>query len=222
MTEGDFVLRVDLCNEAIHLATSLASHPICQKPKIFALLALMHLQASRFSSRLDADGELLLLEEQDRSTWDHQHIHLGLKYLELSADGEELSDYHLQAGIASCHAVAPTFADTDWSRILNYYDLLLLKDHSPVVILNRAVAVAMIDGPQAGLEQIDLIRDLPPLRSYYLLYATIAELNRRMGTLDIAKKYYQQALDLVGTEPEKRLILKRIAACTEGELRLVK
>jgi RNA polymerase sigma-70 factor (ECF subfamily) len=128
----------------------------------------MHFQVSRFNSRLDADGELLLLEEQDRNLWDQQHVTLGLKCLELSADGDELSDYHLKAGIASCHAVARSFPDTDWERILTYYDLLLMKDHSPIVALNRTVAIAMIHGPAVGLDEIDLIKDLPPLKSYYL------------------------------------------------------
>ncbi|MGE0634194.1 MAG: RNA polymerase sigma factor [Pseudobdellovibrionaceae bacterium] len=212
-TEGSSLIRHDLCEEAIHRTQVLSEHPVCQRPQIFALLALMHFQVSRFNSRLDADGELLLLEEQDRKLWDQEHIGLGMKYLGLSADGEELSDYHLQAGIASCHAAAKSFAETDWERILTYYDLLLMKDHSPIVALNRAVAIAMIHGPAAGLNEVDLIKALPPLKSYYLLPATMAELNRRLGNMANAKTLYEQSLELVGTEPERRLILKRIKAC---------
>lgn len=221
-TEGNSLIRRDLCEEAIYRTQVLADHPIGQSPQIYALLALMHFQVSRFNSRLDPDGELLLLEEQDRSLWDQGHIGLGLKYLELSAEGEELSDYHLQAGIASCHATAKSFEETEWERILSYYDLLLMKDHSPIVALNRAVALAMIQGPQAGLDEIELIKDFPPLRSYYLLPATMAELNRRLGAMADAKILYEKALALVGTEPEKRLIEKRIRACEPSELNLVK
>jgi len=212
-TEGTSLIRRDLCEEAIFRTQVLAEHPICRRPQIYALLALMHFQVSRFNSRLDSEGELLLLEEQDRSLWDQEHIGLGLKLLELSAEGEELTDYHLQAGIASCHATAKSFEDTQWERILSYYDLLLIKDHSPIVALNRAVAIAMIHGPAAGLDEIELIKDLPPLKSYYLLPATMAELNRRLGKMAEAKALYQKALALVGTEPEKRLIEKRIRAC---------
>lgn len=221
-TEGSSLIRHDLCKEAIFRTQVLSEHPVCHRPQIFALLALMHFQVSRFNSRLDSDGELLLLEEQDRGLWDQEHIGLGMKYLDLSADGEEFSDYHLQAGIASCHASAKSFAETDWERILTYYDLLLMKDHSPIVALNRAVAIAMIQGPAAGLNEVDLIKDLPPLKSYYLLPATMAELNRRLGNLVNAKILYEQALELVGTEPERRLILKRIKACETNELKLVK
>lgn len=221
-TEGGSLIRRDLCDEAIYRSQILSEHPICQRPQIYALLALMHLQVSRFNSRLDSHGELLLLEEQDRSLWDQAHIGSGLRYLDLSADGEELSDYHLQAGIASCHAVAKSFAETDWERILGYYDLLLMKDHSPIVALNRAVAIAMLRGPAAGLIEVDLIKDLPPLKSYYLLPSTMAELNRRLGHLAKAKILYEQAIELVGTEPERRLILKRIKACETNELNLVK
>jgi len=212
-TSGESLLRRDFCEEAIHCSTSLAHHEIGQQPRVFALLALMHFQISRFNSRLDAQGKLLLLEEQDRALWDQEHIHLGLRYLDLSADGEDLSEFHLQAGIASCHAIATNFATTDWQRIVSYYDMLLVRDSSPVVALNRAVAVAMSEGFGAGLREIDEITDVAALKSYYLLPATRAELLRRQGRLAEAKVEYERALTLVGTEPEKRLIQKRIIAC---------
>lgn len=213
-TEGDLLIRHDLCEEAIYRTTALVNHPLCQKPKVFALLALMHLQASRFNSRLDSNGELLLLEEQDRTLWDQEHIAYGLQCLEYSAAGEELSDYHLQAGIASCHALAKTFAETDWQRILTYYDLLLMKQASPIVALNRAVAVAMIEGPTRGLEEVEQLKDQTILKNYYLLPATIAELYRRQEKWSEAKNYYQEALHLAKTTVEKRLLEKRIRACT--------
>jgi RNA polymerase sigma-70 factor (ECF subfamily) len=216
-TEGDSLIRRDLCEEAIYRTQILSEHPVGGRPEIYALLALMHFQISRFNSRLDAKGELLLLEEQDRSLWDQQQILTGLKYLEMSASGEELSEYHLQAGIASCHAIARSFSETNWERILSYYDLLFVKDHSPIVALNRAVAVAMILGPAAGLKEIDKIKNLPSLKSYYLLPATMAELNRKSGNFAVAKTLYQGALSLVKTAPEKKLMERRIASC-EGEV----
>jgi RNA polymerase sigma-70 factor (ECF subfamily) len=221
-TAGESLMRRDLCEEAIFRTTALTENSIGKQPKVFALLALMHFQISRFDSRLDRDGELLLLEEQDRTLWDQEHIHLGLMYLDLSAEGDELSDYHLQSGIASCHAMAKSFEATDWQRILSYYDVLLGNEHSPIVALNRAVAVAMAHGMDAGLEEIEGIKDIPPLKSYYLMHATTAELFRRNGNLKEAKNHYERALELVGTEPEKRLILRRIAVCKEHELKIVR
>lgn len=221
-TEGSELIRRDLTQESIYRLTLLSKHPLCQKSRLFALLSLLHFQASRFNARIDSDGEILLLEEQDRTLWDQEHIHKGLKYLELSAVGEELSDYHLQAGIASCHATASNFSDTDWQRILDLYDVLLMRSHSPIVALNRCVAVAMLYGYECGLAEIETIKELPPLRSYYLLPATIGEIYRRLGRLDQAKTCYKDALKLAGTEPEKRLISKRIKFCEENELKLVK
>ncbi len=217
-TKGDSLTRKDLCDESIYRLTELTMQPICQIPKVFALLSLMHFQISRFSARTDTNGDLLLLEEQDRNLWDKEHIGLGLKYLELSAQGDELTDYHLEAGIASCHATAPNFESTDWERILSYYDILLAKEHSPIVALNRAVAVSMARGFEIGLEELFKIKNLPPLKSYYLLPATFAEIYRRMGNLTDAKSYYEEALDLVGTEPEKRLLQKRINTCSAIKL----
>lgn len=212
-TEGDSLMRRDLCEEAIYRTSILADHPICGQAKAHALLALMCLQISRFDARIDSLGEVLLLEEQNRSQWDQELIARGLYHLEHSACGNDLSDYHLQAGIASCHAVASSFAETDWSRILIYYDILLARQPSPVIALNRAVAIAMIAGPAAGLREVDQIKNLELLNSYYLLYATQAELHRRNNCLDLAKALYESSLALAGTTPERRLIQRRIDAC---------
>ncbi len=212
-TTGDSLTRRDLCEEAIYRTTALSNHNVGNRPEVFALLALMHFQISRFNSRIDAEGELLLLEEQDRSLWDQTQIQLGLRLLERSAEGENLTAYHLQAGIASCHAIAPSFEKTNWEQILHYYDLLLWREHSPIVALNRAVAVAMVSGWDTGLAEVEKIKDLPPLKSYYLMHATVAELMRRKGDNAGAKLNYEKALALVGTEPERRLIQKRIRAC---------
>ena len=214
-TAGESLIRKDLCDEAMYRTTVLTQHSVGQQPKVFALLALMHLQASRFQARTDAAGELLLLEEQDRSLWDQEHIGLGLKYLEVSAQGEELSEFHLQAGIASCHSMASSFEKTDWKNILSYYDILLVRSPSPIIALNRAVATGMVHGMAAGISEVMAIRDSKSLLNYYLLPATLAEFHRRDGDFKTALKFYQEALNLVGTDPERRLIEKRIKTCKE-------
>ncbi len=217
-TDGNFLIRQDLCEEAIYRLKILSQHPLGRSPKVYALLSLMYFQSSRFNSRIDSEGEILLLEEQDRSLWNGEHIAAGLKYMELSAEGEELSDYHLQAGIASCHALAPSFEETDWEQILKYYDLLMLNSPSPIVALNRCVAIAMLSGSEKALAEIKILQELPALKSYYLLPATIAELHRRMKNWPLAIEFYKKALGLVGTEPEKKLIEKRIKSCSENLL----
>jgi RNA polymerase sigma-70 factor (ECF subfamily) len=184
-------------------------------PRVHALLALMHFHCSRFDARTDANGDILLLEEQDRSLWDKTHIRLGARHLDLSAAGEELTDFHLQAGIASCHALAPSFAKTPWDRIVSLYDLLLARSFSPVVALNRAAAVAMRSGPDAGLAEMVQLRDYPELKSYYLLPAAEGELYRRAGRNAEALACFQRALTLVGTLPERRLIEKRLRGLTQ-------
>jgi len=212
-TEGESLIRQDFCDEAIYRTTILSRHAVGNLPKVSALLALMHFQASRFHARTDAAGDLLLLEEQDRSLWDQQHIGLGLQYLEQSAQGEELTEFHLQAGIASCHALSPSFEKTDWKSILSFYDLLLEKAASPIIALNRAVAVGMTHGFTEGILEIEKIIAAKSLPNYYLLPAALAEFHRRSGNPKKALLYYQKALEQVGTEPERRLIEKRILNC---------
>jgi RNA polymerase sigma-70 factor (ECF subfamily) len=212
---GENLVRAELCAEAIRLAGLLAEHPAGDTPKVHALLALALFQGSHLPARVDSNGELLLLNEQNRKLWDQNLIHLGLRHLEKSASGDELSEYHLQAGIAAAHAIAPDYASTDWRQILSYYDLLVDIDHSPVVALNRAVALAMVDGPAAGIAALDRIRSLPPMKSYYLLPSTYGEFYLQMGERETAASHYNQALQLVGTEPERRFLLRRINECSE-------
>ncbi|MCB0356717.1 MAG: RNA polymerase sigma factor [Bdellovibrionales bacterium] len=214
-TSGDSLIRKDLCDEAVFRLSHLILQPICQLPKVFALLALMHFQISRFNARTDNSGELLLLEEQDRGVWDKEHIAKGLKYLELASEGDELTTYHLEAGIASCHAIALRHQDTDWKTILNYYDILEIQNPSSIVSLNKAVALAMVEGYAEGLRALNRIKNRPQIKTYYLLYATFGEMHRRLGEFFKAKGYYETALNLVGTEPEKRLLSKRIETCNQ-------
>jgi RNA polymerase sigma factor (sigma-70 family) len=208
---GEDLVRHDLCAEAIRLTSLLASHPAGDQPPVHALLALMLLQAARLPARTNASGDLLLLEEQDRSLWDRRLIAQGLRALDRSARGDELTDYHVQAGIAACHAVAPSYAATDWPRILAGYNQLAALSASPVVVLNRAVALAMVAGPCAGLDALGQIKALPGMASYHLFHATHAELLRRTGDIAGALASYRRALDHAATEPERRFLLRKIA-----------
>ncbi|HET9222309.1 MAG TPA: sigma-70 family RNA polymerase sigma factor [Roseiflexaceae bacterium] len=214
---GENLVRHELCAEAIRLTSLLADHPACDRPVVHALLALMLLQAARLPGRTDAAGDLLLLEEQDRALWDRALIGRGLRELERSARGDELTEYHLQAGIAACHAVAPSYAATDWPRILADYGELAALSASPVVMLNRAVALAMVAGPHAGLDALREIAELPGMASYHLFHATRAELLRRTGEYTGALESYQRALGNVSTEPERRFLMGKIAECEKSE-----
>jgi RNA polymerase sigma factor (sigma-70 family) len=209
-TAGDELIRSDLCEEAVRLLSLFVGAK--PSPRAHALLALMLLQASRFDARIDKEGELLLLSEQDRSLWDQRLIHAGLHHLALSAQGEHLSDYHLQASIASCHALAADYESTDWERILSDYGELHTRHPSPVVALNRAVAAGMARGPEHALRELKgLAQDL---EGYYLYPATLGEFHSRLGEKQKAVKFYQRALDLAGTEPERRFLARKIAALT--------
>jgi RNA polymerase sigma-70 factor (ECF subfamily) len=210
---GENLIRDELCAEAIRLAMLLAEHPLGDAPIVHALLALMLLQASRLPARIGAQGKLLLLAEQNRSQWDRDLISRGLHHLEKSSAASELTIYHLQAGIASLHATAASYESTDWKRILSFYDTLSTLDRSPVVALNRAVALAMIDGPKAGIAALKKIEDDPALQSYYLLPAAFGEFYRQLGDLRRAGEYYNNALTLAGTEPERRFLIDKIQAC---------
>jgi RNA polymerase sigma factor (sigma-70 family) len=214
---GENLVRHELCAEAIRLTSLLADQPAGDQPVVHALLALMLLQAARLPGRIDAAGDLLLLEEQDRALWDRALIRRGLRELERSAQGDELTEYHLQAGIAACHAVAPSYAATDWPRILADYDELAALCSSPVVMLNRAVALAIVAGPRAGLDTLHQIAELPGMAGYHLFYATRAELLRRTGDHTSALESYQRALAHVSTEPERRFLMGRIAECEKPE-----
>ena len=212
-TEGESLIRQDLCEEAIYQLGMLTNHPVGRAPSCYALLSLMYFQISRFQTRTDNAGEVIVLEDQDRSLWNQEHIGLGLHFLNLSASGEEISDYHLHAGIASCHALAKDFAATDWSQILSYYDILLARTGSPVVALNRAVAVGMSQGFEHGISEALALKEAGHLKNYYLLPAAIAEFHRRSGNYGEAIEFYKEALKMAGTEPEKRFIDKRISSC---------
>ena len=216
-SSGEKLVREELCQEAIRLTELLAQHPVGDQPKTHALLALMLLNATRIPARADEEGNLLRLEEQDRTRWDQAMIARGMSHLRQSAAGEALSEYHLQAGIAACHATAVNYSATDWSRILSLYDRLVEFDDSPVLALNRAVAVANVRGPEAGLETVHAIRDRERLGSYYLFYAVIGELEMRLNNREAAAEQFRKSFELADTKSERAFLLKRLQRCVDGQ-----
>ena len=212
-SSGEKLVRRELCEEAIRLTELLAQHPAGNHPKTHALLALMLFNAARLAAREDDRGNLLRLEEQDRTRWDQAMIARGMSHLSESAAGGVVSEYHLQAGIAACHATAKDYQSTDWARILSLYDRLMEFDDSPVVALNRAVAVANVHGAKTGLEAVRAIRDSKKLDSYYLLYAVIGELEMRLNNREAAAQEFRKAFELAETKSERAFLLKRLRDC---------
>ncbi|MBI3606939.1 MAG: sigma-70 family RNA polymerase sigma factor [Nitrospirae bacterium] len=217
---GDNLIRAELCEEAIRLGSLVVAHLRTGVPKSHALLALMLLHAAclpaRLPARVDEAGDLFLLSEQDRSRWDLGLIAQGLAHLDRSAEGNEMSAYHVEAGIAACHATAPSFEATDWAYIAELYDQLYAIKPTPVVALNRAVARSRLLGPEAGLREIDTIQAHHAMRDYYLLPAVEAEWWRELGKHEPAITAYQRALACPCTEPERRFLLKRVQSMTHA------
>jgi len=173
----------------------------------------MLMNAARFPARLDLEGNLLRLKEQDRANWNRAMIARGMFHLAQSASGEEITAYHLEAGIAACHCAARDYASTDWRQILELYDRLIELDDSPVVALNRAVALAEVHGPQAGIEALRASRNVDSLESYYLLYAVLGELESRLDHAGEAAKYFRKSLQLAEIKSEQAFLSKRLEAC---------
>nr|PZN27433.1 MAG: RNA polymerase subunit sigma-24 [Chloroflexota bacterium] len=208
-SSGASLTRPDLSGEAIRLGRLLLA--LLPEPEVMGLLALMLLHESRRTARTTADGELVLLEDQDRSLWDRALIAEGLALVERALATGSYGPYTLQAAIAAAHAQAPSVAATDWARIVALYDALAQMVPSPVVELNRAVAVAMRDGPAAGLELIDGILARGELASYHLAHAARADLCRRLGRTEDARASYRRALELAQQGPERRFLERRLA-----------
>lgn len=213
--EGERLVREDLCAEAIRLMSLLVKHKTGNVPKAHALMSLLLLQASRLEARLDEEG-IVLLQDQDRSLWDMQMVQLGMHHLKLSGTGNELSTYHLQAGIAAIHCLSDSYEATDWSKILWYYDELMRLYPSPVFALNRAVAVSYVTGAADALDILYTLREEPKLNNYYLFFATLAEMQLRCGYRDLATESYIEALSLVRTAPERKLLLRKLDDCGTG------
>jgi RNA polymerase sigma-70 factor (ECF subfamily) len=212
-TSGDWLTRAELSGQAIRLGRLLAG--LLPEPEVKGLLALMLLQESRRAARSSPAGELILLEQQDRSLWNREQIGEGIGLVQRALSSAPLGPYTLQAAIAAVHAGAPAAAATDWARIVGLYDLLLQVQPSPVVELNRAVAVAMRDGPQAGLPLIDGLLARGELANYHLAHSARAELCRRLGNTAQARASFQRALSLTRLEPERRFLEGRLQGLEE-------
>jgi RNA polymerase sigma-70 factor (ECF subfamily) len=207
-SSGESLTRPDLSGEAIRLGRLLLE--LLPEPEVKGLLALMLLHESRRAARSRQTGELVLLEDQDRALWSRAQIEEGLALVSDAMASGQFGAYTLQAAIAAVHTEALQPAGTDWSRIVGLYDLLLRIDPSPVVELNRAVAVAMRDGPSAGLSLIEAILARGELEDYYLAYSALADLNRRLGRTATARAAYEQALRLARQEPARRFLDRRL------------
>jgi RNA polymerase sigma factor (sigma-70 family) len=206
-------VRVELCREAMRLAAVLLEHPLGRTPVTYALAALTSLHAARLPTRVDAFGDLSALVDQDRSQWDQELVAEGLKFLELSATGARLSEYHIDAAIASMHARALRLEDTDWAAIVSLYDTLMTIRPSPVVALNRAIAVAQHEGPDRGLTEILSITDSTRLATYPFYFAACGELELRRGRREAAREHFLSALALARNEMERRFLDRRLNAC---------
>lgn len=209
-SSGDQLTRHDLSGEAIRLARLLLE--LLPEPEVMGLLALMLLHESRRAARTSPDGDLVLLDEQDRSRWDRALIAEGTALVERALSSRRFGPYSLQAAISAVHAEADSAASTDWPQIVALYDVLLVLQPSPVVELNRAVAVAMRDGPEVGLLLVDAILARGELSDYHLAHAARADLCRRLGRYADARTAYRSVLELVRQGPERRFIERRLAA----------
>jgi len=205
-------VRVELCREALRLTALLFEHPLGSTPATYALAALMCLHAARLPSRLDAAGHLSVLADQDRSRWDPQLMAEGQRLLERSATGPQLTEYHVEAAIAAVHASAPRVADTNWTQIVSLYDTLMTIRPSPVVALNRAIAVAQRDGPERGLEEMGAITDSHRLATYPFYHAALGELELRRGRSEAAREHFQAALGLARNSMERQFLEQRMEA----------
>lgn len=213
-SEGNFLIRTDFCYEAIRLCEMVLKHPQGDSPQCQALMALMLLQASRLDTRVESDS-LLLLADQDRTKWNQQAIELGLYHLEKSASGDSLSGYHLQAGIAACHATAPSYEVTDWEQILSYYDQLIQMSNSPFIQLNRLVALSFAENVKQAQDEL---KNLDGLDSYYLYHATLADFEYRLKNSADAIRHYERAKTLTANSIEKQFIEARILEMKENAL----
>ena len=207
-SSGESLTRADLSGEAIRLGRLLVE--LLPEPEAMGLLALMLLHESRRAARTGPTGELILLDDQDRASWSRDQIAEGTALVERALASRRIGPYTLQAAISAVHAEAPTAAATDWAQIVGLYDVLVRADPSPVIELNRAVAVAMRDGPTAGLALIDAILGRGALADYHLAHSARAELCRRLGRTADARASYTRALDLARQEPQRRFLERRL------------
>jgi len=206
-------VRAELCQEAIRLTALLLEHPLAATPATHALAALMYFHAARLPARVDGSGHLNSLFDQDRSRWDSRLLAEGQRLLDLSATGSELTEYHVEAAIAWVHAMAGRTEDTDWGHIVSLYDMLMKIRPSPVVALNRAIAVGQHESAARGLEEIRAITDSDRLASYPFYFAALGEFELRNGKRGTAQEHFQRAFALARNPMERQFLARRIDAC---------
>ncbi len=211
---GERQIDHDLCATAIRL-TDLVLASERATPAAHALQALFLLQASRLNARIDTNGEIIALHDQDRSRWDRAMIERALRHLAAASSGDVLTAYHLEAAIAACHALAPTYADTDWHQIVSLYDRLRALQPSPVIALQRAIAVGRAHGPRPGLKALQQLSDNDRLEDSAVLAAAAADLKAQLGDTRGARAAYRRALELCDTEPERRFLERKLAELGE-------
>jgi RNA polymerase sigma-70 factor (ECF subfamily) len=209
------VIRSELCQEAMRLAAVLLDHPAGATPETYALSALMCLNAARLPGRVDALGELQTLENQNRSCWDHGLVSEGLALLGRSASGSSVSQYHIEAAIAACHTTASDPAETDWSKVVQLYNALIPVAPSPVVALNRAIAVAQVEGPERGLAEIAAIANHERLAAYPFYHAAMGELEFRRGCYLEARQHFQTAVTVARNPAERSFLQRREHTCAQ-------
>jgi RNA polymerase sigma factor (sigma-70 family) len=212
----DAAVRMDLCQEAMLLINLLIEQPALVTPGSYALAALMYLNAARLPTRLDGSDNLVSFIEQDRTLWDQNLIAQGQALLNLSASGTEVTKYHIEAAIASMHTGAARSEDTDWEQIVSLYDALMAIHPSPVIALNRAIAIGQLNGPEWGLLEIGLINDLHRLASYPFYPAALGELELRRGNYLVAEAHFLGALSLARNPMERNFLQRRIDKCEEA------
>lgn len=210
-TASEALIRHDVLQEALLLGKLLTENEHTQLPEVYALMALMCFHASRSESRLSAEGEIILLEKQDRSKWNRELIAAGNHYMDKAAFGETLSSYHLEAAIAYEHCSAERFETTNWAKILEYYNWLGCIAPSPIAELNRQVAVLMVEGPAAALAQLDALPDRKKVESYYLYQSLLGELHARLGHTAEARRHFEAAIQLTQSEAERKMLAGKMA-----------
>ena len=213
---GEQLVRAEFCEEAIRLCRILLSQAQTSTPEVHALCALMLFQHARREARVSGDGIAIPLEAQDRNAWDRAMIAEGFRQMSLAMAGDRLTAYHLEAGIASVHAAAPHFGATDWAQLGRYYDALLEVAPSPVVEINRAIAVAMHQGPDAGLRLLEPLRAQTIVQTYLPFHLAVGELELRRGQRDLARTAFTAALGLAMSEQERKLIAGKLQQAADA------
>lgn len=216
-TGGDELVRKDLCFEAIRLCSIIAEHPVTRSPRVHALMALFLFQGARLSTRIDRRGELLLLADQDRSVWDKEMLVEGLRHFQLSASGNELTNYHLEAEIAALHATAEDFESTEWQRILECYDELQRRNFSPVAELNRIVVIEKLQGAGQAFKALERLAASNNLCNFNLFHVTKAHLLAEIGNRENALESFEKALALTTNQPVRRFLERRIEALEHAD-----